>query len=51
MIEHNKEKINFEYNFFFYKIKILILRIIGYEKPLRVAILKYLSLKEVHGYY
>ena len=29
----------------FYKFKILILRIIGYEKPLRVALLKYLSLK------
>lgn len=28
----------------FYKIKILILRIFGYEKPLRVAFLKYLSL-------
>jgi hypothetical protein len=32
-------------SYFFYRIKILILRIIGYEKPLRVAILKYLSLK------
>ena len=30
---------------FFYKIKLLILRIFGYEKPLRVALLKYLSLK------
>jgi hypothetical protein len=30
---------------FFYKFKILILRIIGYEKPYRVVILKYLSLK------
>ena len=30
---------------FLYKIKILFLRIIGYEKPLRVAFLKYLSLK------
>ena len=30
---------------FFYKLKILFLRIIGYEKPLRVALLKYLSLK------
>ena len=30
---------------FFYKIKLLILRILGYEKPLRVALLKYLSLK------
>tara|TARA_B100000886_G_scaffold104651_1_gene69717 strand:+ start:66712 stop:67539 length:828 start_codon:yes stop_codon:yes gene_type:complete len=29
----------------FYKIKLLILRILGYEKPLRVALLKYLSLK------
>ena len=28
-----------------FKIKILILRVFGYEKPLRVAILKYLSLK------
>jgi len=32
-------------SFFFYKLKILILRIIGYEKPLRVGILKYLSMK------
>jgi hypothetical protein len=32
-------------NLFFYKLKILFLRIIGYEKPLRVALLKYLSLK------
>ena len=30
---------------FLYKIKLLILRIFGYEKPLRVALLKYLSLK------
>ena len=30
---------------FFYKIKLLILRILGYEKPLRVALLKYFSLK------
>ena len=29
---------------FFYKLKIFLLRIFGYEKPLRVAILKYLSL-------
>ena len=28
-----------------YKIKLLILRILGYEKPLRVALFKYLSLK------
>jgi len=28
-----------------YKLKILFLRILGYEKPLRVALLKYLSLK------
>ena len=32
-------------NYLFYKIKILFLRILGYEKPLRVALLKYLSLK------
>lgn len=32
-------------NNFLYKIKLLILRIFGYEKPLRVALLKYLSLK------
>ena len=32
-------------NEIFYKIKLLILRILGYEKPLRVALLKYLSLK------
>ena len=32
-------------NSFLYKIKILLLRILGYEKPLRVALLKYLSLK------
>ncbi len=30
---------------FFYRLKIFILRIVGYEKPLRVALLKYLSLK------
>ena len=30
---------------FLYKLKIFFLRVIGYEKPLRVAILKYLSLK------
>jgi len=30
---------------FFFRLKILIYRIIGYEKPLRVAALKYLSLK------
>ena len=30
---------------FLYKVKLLILRIFGYEKPLRVALLKYLSLK------
>jgi hypothetical protein len=35
----------FNYRFFFYKIKILIFRIIGYEKPLRVALLKYISAK------
>ena len=29
---------------FFYKLKIFLLRIIGYEKPLRVAILKFLTL-------
>ena len=29
----------------FYKLKLLTLRILGYEKPLRVALLKYLSLK------
>ena len=28
-----------------YKLKLLILRILGYEKPLRVALLKFLSLK------
>jgi hypothetical protein len=39
------KKENFSSSSFFYKLKILILRIIGYEKPLRVAILKYLSLK------
>ena len=32
-------------NYLFYKIKILFLRILGYEKTLRVALLKYLSLK------
>ncbi len=30
---------------FIYRLKIFILRILGYEKPLRVALLKYLSLK------
>ena len=30
---------------FFYRLKIFLLRIWGYEKPLRVAILKYLSIK------
>ena len=44
-IMRKRERKNFSLTFFFYKIKILILRIIGYEKPLRVAILKYLSLK------
>ena len=29
----------------FYKLKVFILRILGYEKPLRVAFLKYLSVK------
>ena len=29
----------------FYKIKIFLLRVFGYDKPLRVAFLKYLSLK------
>ena len=29
----------------FYKLKIFILRCLGYEKPYRVAILKYLSIK------
>ena len=39
-------KVNFfKMNSFLYKIKILLLRILGYEKPLRVALLKYLSLK------
>ena len=28
-----------------YKLKILLLRVFGYEKPLRVAFLKYISLK------
>ena len=30
---------------FFFKLRIFFLRILGYEKPLRVALLKYLSLK------
>jgi hypothetical protein len=30
---------------FFYRLKVFIFRVVGYEKPLRVAILKYLSLK------
>jgi hypothetical protein len=30
---------------FFYKLKIFLLRLIGYEKPIRVAFLKYLTLK------
>lgn len=30
---------------FFYKIKIFLLRILGYDKPLRLAVLKYLTLK------
>jgi len=30
---------------FFYKVKILIIRILGYDKPLRLALMKYLSLK------
>ena len=30
---------------FLYKLKLLILRILCYEKPLRVALFKYLSLK------
>ena len=30
---------------FLYRLKIFFLRVLGYEKPLRVAILKYLSLK------
>tara|TARA_B100000029_G_C17404861_1_gene898449 strand:- start:69 stop:902 length:834 start_codon:yes stop_codon:yes gene_type:complete len=30
---------------FFYKLKIFFFRILGYEKPLRVALLKYLTLK------
>lgn len=45
MIKDNIKKKILNINFFFFKIKILILRIVGYEKPLRVAILKYLSLK------
>ena len=32
-------------NIFFYKLKLLLLRILCYEKPLRVPIVKYLSLK------
>ena len=32
-------------NIFFYKLKLLLLRILCYEKPLRVPIIKYLSLK------
>ena len=34
---------------FLYKLKLLILRILCYEKPLRVAFFKYLSLKNAHG--
>lgn len=45
MVEKKIERNNYKISFFLYKIKILLLRIIGYEKPLRVAILKYLSLK------
>lgn len=30
---------------FFYKLKIFVLRVFGYNKPLRLALLKYLSLK------
>ena len=30
---------------FIYRLKIFLLRVIGYEKPLRVAILKYLTIK------
>jgi hypothetical protein len=37
--------LNFNLMFLIYRIKILILRIIGYEKPLRVAFLKLLQLK------
>ena len=37
--------LNFNLMFLIYRIKILMLRIIGYEKPLRVAILKLLQLK------
>ena len=37
--------LKFNVKLFLYKLKILFLRIIGYEKPLRVAFLKYLSLK------
>tara|TARA_Y100001970_G_C14218835_1_gene851326 strand:- start:1042 stop:1875 length:834 start_codon:yes stop_codon:yes gene_type:complete len=33
------------YKNFFYKLKIFFLRILGYDKPLRLALLKYLSLK------
>jgi hypothetical protein len=35
----------FRLDFLIYKLKIFIIRIIGYEKPLRVAFLKYLSIK------
>jgi hypothetical protein len=35
----------FRFDFLIYKLKIFIIRIIGYEKPLRVAFLKYLSIK------
>ena len=41
----NFEEKKYRISFFIYRIKILIIRIIGYEKPLRVAILKYLSVK------
>ena len=30
---------------FFFKLRIFFLRVLGYEKPLRVALLKYLSLR------
>ena len=30
---------------FFYRLKIFILRVLGYEKPLRVALLKFFSLR------
>lgn len=36
---------NFSLSYFFYRLKIFIMRVIGYEKPYRVAILKYLSIK------